>query len=230
MINQNLLEIRKRILAACSRAKTDPGLVTLVAVSKGRTSEQIRQAIEAGITDIGENRVQEASLKYKQFSPVNRGPSVIRWHMVGHLQTNKAKDAVAIFDLIQSVDSMRLASEIDRQAARINKIQDILLEVKTSPEAAKFGIKPEDAVEVLKKISALKNTSVKGLMTVAPITDKPEEARLYFRMLRELRDKIYELRVAGCELRILSMGMTDDFEVAIEEGSTMVRLGRAIFD
>jgi pyridoxal phosphate enzyme (YggS family) len=150
--------------------------------------------------------------------------------MVGHLQTNKVKDAVKIFGLIQSVDSLHLAREIDRQAAKINKIQDILIEVKTSPEATKFGLKPDEAVEVMKEIAELKNISIKGLMTIAPIVDNPGKTRPYFRLLRELRDKINELRTPNSELQTLSMGMTDDFEVAIEEGSNMVRVGRAIFE
>jgi pyridoxal phosphate enzyme (YggS family) len=150
--------------------------------------------------------------------------------MVGHLQTNKVKDAVKIFDLIQSVDSLHLAEEIDKQAAKINKIQDILIEVKTSPEATKFGLQLEVVIEVIKGITKLKNLNIKGLMTIAPIVDNPEKARPYFRLLRELGDKINESRITNHESRILSMGMTDDFEVAIEEGANMVRLGRAIFD
>jgi len=147
--------------------------------------------------------------------------------LVGHLQTNKVKDAVRIFDLIQSVDSLRLAAEIDKQAAKINKIQDILIEIKTSPEATKFGLKPNAAIEVIKEIAQLKNINMKGLMTIAPLVDEPEKTRPYFRQLRELRDY---LRAMNYELGILSMGMTDDFEVAIEEGSNMVRIGRAIFE
>jgi pyridoxal phosphate enzyme (YggS family) len=142
--------------------------------------------------------------------------------MVGRLQTNKVKDAVGIFDLIQSVDSFRLAQEIDRQAARINKVQDILLEVKTSPEATKSGIAPEDLPGLIENISQLKGVNIKGLMTIAPLVDNPEKARPYFRQLRELSERFNPRP-------ILSMGMSDDFEVAIEEGSTMVRLGRAIF-
>jgi pyridoxal phosphate enzyme (YggS family) len=149
--------------------------------------------------------------------------------MVGHLQANKVKYAVKLFDLIQSVDSLRLAEEINKESAKINKIQDILLEVKTSPEATKFGLMSEGAVEVIKEISRLKNIRIQGLMTIAPIVDNPQLARPYFRMLRDLRDKICQLPFANYHLPILSMGMTDDFEVAIEEGATMVRIGRAIF-
>jgi pyridoxal phosphate enzyme (YggS family) len=150
--------------------------------------------------------------------------------MVGHLQTNKVKEAVRIFDLIQSVDSLRLAAEIDKQAAKINKIQDILIEIKTSPEATKFGLSPAETIETLRVMAQFRNINIKGLMTVAPIVDSPEETRPYFKKLRELQDSINAQRTTHNALRILSMGMTDDFEVAIEEGSNMVRLGRAIFE
>lgn len=220
MIKENLLKVKERISLACSKINKDPNSVTIVAISKARPPEQIKEAIEAGITDIGENRVQEAIIKYNGLRPT-------QWHMVGHLQTNKARDAVRIFDLIHSVDSVRLASEIDKQAARINKIQDILIQVNTSGEPTKFGLKPDDTIEVVEEITRFKNINIKGLMTVMPIVDNAEKTRLYFRMLRGLRDKINQLTT--CQLTVLSMGMTDDFEVAIEEGSNMVRLGRAIF-
>ncbi len=223
MIKDNVLKIKERIAIICTKIKQDPGLITIVAVSKGRTVQQIREAIEAGITDIGENRVREALIKYNELITHNSKLRTIKWHMVGHLQTNKVKDAVRIFDLIQSVDSIRLASEMDKQAAKINKIQDILVEVKVSPEATKFGFEPEEVIKATKEISQFKNLNIKGLMTIAPIVDDPEKARPYFRMLKELKDRI------NGQL-ILSMGMTDDFEAAIEEGSNMVRLGRAIFE
>ena len=149
--------------------------------------------------------------------------------MVGHLQANKAKDAVRIFDLIHSVDSLRLAEELDKQAAKIDKLQDILIEVNTSGEAAKFGLKPGEVAGVIKDIAQLKNLNVRGLMTIAPIVDNPDAARPYFRNLKELSYKINELLPPNSKLQTLSMGMTDDFEVAIEEGSTMVRIGRGIF-
>jgi pyridoxal phosphate enzyme (YggS family) len=219
----NITRIKELIFRACSRINRNPEEITIVAVSKGRTVEQIQEAIEAGITDIGENRVQEAILKFSQLSKIKR-------HLVGHLQTNKAKDAVKIFDLIHSVDSLRLAEEIDKQAARINKVQDILIEVNTSGEESKFGIKPGELSGLAKSISESKNIRLLGLMTVAPIVDNPEMARLYFRQLKELLGRVNELRALSSELKVLSMGMTDDFQVAIEEGATMVRLGRAIFD
>jgi len=230
MIKDNLSKVYQRISSVCSKVNQNPDSVTIVAVSKGRSVEGIREALEAGITDIGENRIQEALLKYNRLMTNDYRLSTIKWHMVGHLQTNKVKDAVKIFDLIQSVDSARLAAEIDKQAAKINKIQDILIEIKTSAEATKSGIKPDDATEVIKEIAKFKNINIKGLMTIAPIVASPEETRPYFRKLREIKNSINRQRITNNELTILSMGMTDDFEIAIEEGSTMVRLGRAIFE
>jgi pyridoxal phosphate enzyme (YggS family) len=237
MIKENVPSIRKRIALVCSKFNRDFNSITVVAVSKGRASEQIKEAFEAGITDIGENRVQEALLKYNELQTPNSPLpgrqagklQTIRWHMVGHLQTNKIKEAVRIFDLIHSVDSIRLAKEIDKESAKINKIQNLLIEIKTSPEAAKFGLKPDEAVEFMKEIAELKNISIKGLMTIAPIVDNPEKTRPYFMILKELLFKINRLGILNYELKTLSMGMTDDFEVAIEEGSNMLRLGRAIF-
>ncbi|MFH1458630.1 MAG: YggS family pyridoxal phosphate-dependent enzyme [Candidatus Omnitrophota bacterium] len=150
--------------------------------------------------------------------------------MVGHLQTNKVKQAVKIFDLIHSVDSTRLAQEIDKQAAKIGKTQEILIEVKTSTEATKFGFLPDETADAVKEISRLKNIKLQGLMTIAPLVTNPEEARPCFRTLRELRDEISKLGIWNLEFGILSMGMSDDFEVAIEEGTTMVRIGRAVFE
>lgn len=229
MLRDNIFKIRERIASLCSRIAQNPYPVTIIAVSKGRTTEEIREAVEAGIKDIGENKVQEAIVKYNdmQYAASNKQ---IKWHMVGHLQTNKVKEAVRIFDFIHSVDSLHLAVEIDKQAARINKIQDVLIEVKTSDEATKFGLKPEDTIEVIKELSKLKNINIKGLMTIAPVVASPEDARPYFRELRVLKDKINTTGVIHQKLQVLSMGMTDDFEVAIEEGANMIRLGRAIFE
>jgi pyridoxal phosphate enzyme (YggS family) len=223
MIRDNILRVRERIFTVCSRLNLDVSQIVIVAVSKGRDIEQIGQAIDAGITDIGENRVQEAAAKY-------RNQRSVKWHLVGHLQTNKVKEALKVFDLIHSVDSLHLAEEIDRQAERINKVQDILLEVKTSEEPTKFGLKPEETIEVIKKISGFKNINIKGLMTIAPAVSNPKEARPYFRKLRELREEMLNLRLMTCDLPLLSMGMTDDFEIALEEGANMLRLGRVIFD
>jgi pyridoxal phosphate enzyme (YggS family) len=230
MIKENILRINEQIWRVCSKVNRDPKEVSIVTVSKGRSPQEIKEAVLAGITDIGENRVQEAIAKYNELRPNTYDLRPIKWHMVGHLQTNKVKEAVQIFALIQSVDSLHLAAEIDKQAAKINKIQDILIEIKTSKEATKFGLKSDEAIEVIKEIVRLKNVNIKGLMTIAPLVDNPEKARPYFRMLRELRDKFSQYSVLSAPYSVLSMGMTDDFEVAIEEGSNMVRLGRAIFE
>ncbi|MBM3245666.1 MAG: YggS family pyridoxal phosphate-dependent enzyme [Candidatus Omnitrophica bacterium] len=224
MIKDNILQARARIASVCAKLGLNPDSITIVCVAKNRTIEKVKEAIACGLFNIGENRVQEALLKYDQLSGV-------KWHLVGHLQTNKVKDAVKIFDLIHSVDSLRLAGEINKQAARIGKIQDILIEVKTSPEAAKYGVLPEETAGLVEAIKGLKNVSLKGLMTIAPLLDNPEETRPYFKQLRQLKDKIcidFGFRVS--DFGLLSMGMTDDFEVAIEEGANIIRIGRGIFD
>jgi hypothetical protein len=230
MIKKNILHIQERITSLCSRVGIDAASITIVAVGKGRTIEQIKEVIGGGIRDIGENRLQEALLKYDHLKITNFELRNIKWHMVGHLQTNKVKEAVKIFDLIHSVDSLKLAEEIDKQAGRIDKVQDVLIEVNTSGEQTKFGLKPESVIEVIKTALEFKNINIKGLMTIAPFVDNPEKARPYFKLLRELRDRINKLRVAVYDLQILSMGMTDDFEVAVEEGANIIRLGRAIFE
>jgi PLP dependent protein len=229
-VYDNLLKLQERIRSACLRSGRDPERVILVAVSKGRTVDEIKEAVEAGLNDIGESRVQEALAKFNELASERVSEKRIRWHLIGQLQTNKARDAVKAFDLIHSVDSLRLAQEIDRQAARMGKMQEILIEVKTSPEATKFGVNPQEAERIIKEITKFKNIKLKGLMTVAPVVDSPEKTRPYFRALREISESVNKLQVASCNLSILSMGMSDDFEVAIEEGATMVRIGRAIFE
>ena len=190
--------------------------MTLVCVTKEAAVPQMEEALEAGAVMFGENRVQDAAAKHKAIG------DKAAWHLIGHLQTNKAKDAVKIFTLIHSVDSLHLAQEIDKQAGKIGKVQDILIQVNTSGEESKFGISPEGAVGLVKDAGSLKNLSIKGLMTIAPEVGDAETVRPYFAALRKLRDSINPAWH-------LSMGMTNDFEVAIEEGSTMVRLGRIIF-
>jgi pyridoxal phosphate enzyme (YggS family) len=226
MVERNILEVKQRIQKVCNSIAVDPSTITIVAVSKNRTPEEIKQVIKAGISDIGENRVQEAVSKYTALKDM---PS-IRWHMVGHLQTNKVKEAVKIFDLIQSVDSLRLAEEINKQAGKINKIQDILIEVKTSSEPTKFGIEPDKVLGFLKEIVNFKNLKIKGLMTIAPYFADPEKTRPFFRILRQLKEKINQQDELSLKLEILSMGMSNDFEIAIQEGSNMLRIGRAIFE
>lgn len=224
MIRENISRVMEKIISACANAGRNPQEITVVAVSKNRALGQIEEVIAEGIRNIGESKVQEALSKYNAL----RSPQDVTWHMVGRLQTNKVKDAVGIFDLIHSLDSLRLASEINRQAQRLGKVQDVLVEIKTSPEEAKSGLRPDEAPDAIKQMAELKHINIQGLMTIAPLADNSEKTRPYFRMLKELKDKINQLTAR--KLTILSMGMTDDFQIAIEEGATMVRLGRAIFE
>ena len=240
-ISRNIDGIRQVVSAIGAARGKDRQEITILAVTKGRTVEQIKEVIAQGIADIGENRVQEALVKYNALphpprpalsflkEPSDDRKGGVKWHMIGHLQTNKVKEAVRIFDLIQSVDSLRLARAISKEAGKINKQQDILLEVQTSPEKSKFGLKPQEIPEVFKEISSLPHIEIKGLMTIAPFTDNPEISRPYFKMLRELSEKIDWRWEAGDRKPIVSMGMSGDFAVAIEEGANMIRLGRAIF-
>jgi hypothetical protein len=216
-IADNLCSVRERAAAACERAGRAPNEVTIVGVSKTFPAALVAEACRAGLTDIGENRVQEAAAKIPAVEALGSSP---RWHLVGHLQTNKVKTALGLFDIIHSVDSVRLAELISRQAAN-QPVRPILLEVNVAGEASKFGLRPEETGRALEGIARLPGLAVQGLMTVAPLVDDPEEVRPVFRELRRLRDAL--------GLRDLSMGMTDDFEVAIEEGATIVRIGRAIF-
>ena len=181
MINENLQKVRGQISDVCARINKDPDKITIVCVTKARGVSQIQEAIGLGLGNIGENKVQEAQEKYQQISGV-------KWHMIGHLQSNKAKDAVKIFDLIHSVDSLSLAQEIDKQAAKINKVQSVMLEVKTSWEATKFGFLPQALTDACAVIFKLHNVSIKGLMTIAPVVKNAKEAAHYFAFLRQLRD------------------------------------------
>lgn len=229
MVAKNVAFCRGRIEAAAKNVGRMPSDIALVVVTKSVSLPLIREALDAGCAHIGESKLQEALLKYGVLSAYARDKGLrLVWHMVGHLQSNKVKDAVRIFDMIHSVDSVRLARQIDKEALELGKIQDILLEVKTSPETTKSGFCPEDVCGAVKEMAALKNISVKGLMTIAPPVDKAEKARPYFSMLRKLRDEIDQSPVLF-PLPILSMGMTDDYEIAVEEGSTIVRIGRGIF-
>lgn len=216
MIIDNVRRVQARIAAACGRVHRDPAGVMLVAVTKGRPIEDILQVLSAGVLDIGENRIQEALEKHRALKSTGQYPGQVRWHMIGHLQTNKVKDAVAISALIHSVDSLKLAQEIDTQAAKISKKQDILVEVKTSGEPAKYGIHPSELSALIAGIAQLRNVRLKGLMTMAPAADEVS-ARQCFRTLRSMGQPV------------LSMGMSDDFEAAVEEGATIVRVGRALF-
>lgn len=192
--------------------------ITLVVVTKTIDTPRIREAISAGATHLGENYVQEAASKWQDLGPA------VRWHFIGHLQRNKAVQAVRMFDVIESVDSLHLAEEIGRRAKALGKTPDILIEVNLAGEESKFGVSPEDALSLSEKVSAAEGIRMQGLMGMAPFVDDPEEARPYFACLKELWDKLPKE-----QRRYLSMGMSHDFEVAIEEGSNMVRIGAAIF-
>ena len=222
-IKENLEKIAEKIRLRLELAGRNSGDITMVAVTKTVEEDGIREAIACGVRIIGESRVQEAKEKYGKL-----GNEVI-WHLVGHLQTNKAKDAVKIFDLIHSVDSIKLAKEIDRQARKAGKVQKVLIEVNLSGEETKYGLSPEEVIPFLKDISELPNMKVEGLMTMAPFYENPEDCRPYFRRLKELVEKVKARKIKNVEMKYLSMGMTNDYEVAIEEGSNMVRIGRAIF-
>ncbi len=223
MIAENLKSVTQRIAKCCDKTGKPVSDVKLVCVTKSVDIERIRAALGLGVAILGENRVQEAVAKYRLLS------AKAEWHLIGHLQTNKVKDAVGIFNLIHSVDSIRLAAEIDKEARKAGKVQDALIEVNVSEEPAKYGVRPADLPIIIKEIIVYNNISIKGLMAMAPETYDPEKARPYFCRLRQLRDEIVKSKICPLELGTLSMGMSGDFEVAIEEGSNMVRIGRAIF-
>ncbi|HCL91088.1 MAG TPA: YggS family pyridoxal phosphate-dependent enzyme [Candidatus Atribacteria bacterium] len=225
-IKNNLEKINEKIKKAALKVNRNPEDIKLVAVTKTATIEQIKEAISAGVKIIGENKVQEAKEKYQVLSA---DIADIGWHLVGHLQTNKVKYAIEIFDLIHSVDSIKLAEEIDKRSLQFGMVTNILVEVNVSGEETKYGIKPEEVEPFLKEISEFSRIKVRGLMTIAPIAEDKEEVRPYFRKLRELSEKIENKNIKNVKMDYLSMGMTEDFEVAVEEGANMVRIGRGIF-
>lgn len=222
-IADNLKIVQNRIAAAAHRARRDPSSIKLIVVTKTVDIGRLREAVKAGAAILGENRVQEAREKIEVLGPV------ADWHLIGRLQTNKAKYAVRLFSLIHSVDSLELARELDRQAAKARKVQDVLIEVNTSLEASKAGIGAEGALALVQEAAKLGNIAVKGLMTIPPFFDDPEKARPYFKELCGLAERIARERIPGVSMQELSMGMSGDFETAIEEGATMVRVGTAIF-
>jgi PLP dependent protein len=217
----NLEKIQQRINAACDRAGRTPDSVILQAVSKGQSADTIREASKLGLRLFGENKVQEAKIK------IGQCPGNLRWHMIGHLQSNKCRDAVHFFEMIQSVDSLSLAEEINKWADKSAKTMPILLEVNIAGESSKFGYKPDQLLAEFLQINALKKIEIHGLMTIAPWTPEPEKVRPIFQKLRHLKEQCEDL--LGAPLPHLSMGMSGDFEVAIEEGATLVRIGTALF-
>lgn len=223
-IAARLTALTSRIRTAAAAAGRSAGEIRLVAASKTFPPPAIREAVAAGVSDIGENYIQEARDKCAalQGTPV-------RWHFIGHLQTNKAKYAVRMFDLIHTVDSYRLALELDRCAQKINKVQAVLIQVNLAGEASKSGVAPEEALPLIRRAAALEHIAVKGLMTLPPYFNAPEKVRPFFAALRRLRDRIAAEQLETTGLPELSMGMTGDFEAAVAEGATLVRIGTAIF-
>ncbi|MBI4353757.1 MAG: YggS family pyridoxal phosphate-dependent enzyme [Candidatus Omnitrophica bacterium] len=240
MLAENLARIRQRIHQACQRCGRDPHAVTLVCVTKTIPSEIIRQALALGVTDIGENRVQEARAKQAELTA---SPKSIRWHMVGHLQRNKAKDAVELFEVVHSVDSVVLAEALEQQLEKreqgagsreqAKRFVEVFLQVNVSGEMTKFGCRPDDVEVLAHRVTELPHLRLSGLMTMPPLSDNPEDARPHFRRLRELRDALQQYVHSALPIPhsplLLSMGMSNDCEVAIEEGADLVRIGTAIF-
>ncbi len=224
---QRIQTVRDVIAQAARRAKRQPEEITLVAVSKTVSAEQIAAAAHLGITTFGENRVQEAEEKQALLARYVDLPR-LDWHLVGHLQSNKARRAVELFSMIESLDSVPLANQLDRLARERDRTVEVLVEVNVGGEATKFGFAPADLAAAFRRIADLPRLRVRGLMTVAPLVPDPELARPFFRALRALRDRLVAEN-PGVELPELSMGMTGDYPVAIEEGATIVRIGRAIF-
>jgi len=214
----NIKEVRRRINEAAERAGRDPKGITLIAVTKTAAVDQVKEAIDSGVTDFGENRVQAAKEKISCLS----GFPDIKWHMIGHLQTNKVKQAALLFDAVHSVDSLRLAKELSLKAIEVQKTMPVFIEVNVSGEETKYGIKEGEAEGLIEESRRLGGLELKGLMTMAPFSDDPEASRPYFRSLK--------LKAESLKLKELSMGMSGDFEVAIEEGATIVRIGSAIFN
>jgi pyridoxal phosphate enzyme (YggS family) len=217
----NLQSIRQRIAAACERAQRDPASITLMAVTKTHPPESVQAAADLGIVYFGENKVQEAKAK------IPHCPGKLRWHFIGHLQSNKARDAVDLFEMIQSVDSLSLAQELSKRCEQAGKRLPVLLEVNLAGEASKFGYGPERLLAELSEVNALPRLEIHGLMTVPPWKPVAEQVRPFFRAARELKQRCEDR--LGAPLPQLSMGMSGDFEVAIEEGATIVRIGTALF-
>lgn len=219
-----LERIRERIKKAAEKTDRAADSIRLIAVSKTMPAEVVQEAIEAGVTDLGENYIQEAREKINTLATAD-----VNWHFIGHLQSNKAKYAVRLFDLIHSVDSLKLAQELNKYAQKNDKIQAVLVQVNVAKEESKSGVHVENTLELLKNIAQLENIAVQGLMTMPPYFNAPEKVRPFFAALRRLRDQINAAGLPNIALDELSMGMTGDFEAAIEEGATMVRIGTAIF-
>lgn len=223
MIKDQLREVEEKISAACQRAGRNREDVTLIAVSKTKPVETLKEAYDLGIRVFGENKVQELTQKYEVL------PKDIHWHMIGHLQTNKVKYIIDKVDLIHSVDSLKLAQTVEKEAAKHGLVKDILIEVNVAEEESKFGLRMEEVIPFLEQISGFSHVRVRGLMTIAPFVENAEENRSIFADLHKLSVDIEKKNIDNVNVSILSMGMTNDFEIAIEEGATMVRIGTGIF-
>lgn len=223
MLEDNIAKVKENIKAACKRAGRDADAVTLVAVSKTKPLSDIETLLKTGQMEYGENYVQELCEKYEQIS------MPVHWHMIGHLQTNKVKYIIDKTVLIHSVDSLHLAKQIEKEAGKNNIVAQILLQVNIAEEDTKFGVKADEVIKLAEEISHLPHVHIRGLMTSAPFVSNPEENRCYFRKLHKLFVDIRDKNIDNVTMDILSMGMTNDYEIAIEEGSTMVRVGTAIF-
>jgi pyridoxal phosphate enzyme (YggS family) len=223
-VKKRLSAVQHKIQAAAADCGRDPRTVRLVAVSKTQPVEIVREAVFAGINVFGENYIQEAREK---FNALYNEP--VSWHFIGHLQTNKAKYAVCMFDLIHSVGSFKLATELNKQAGKLNKVQKILIQVNISQEPTKSGVTLEETITLIRRIAEYKHIAVMGLMTMPPFFNEPEKVRPYFKALRELGGQIAKEKIPHVSMQELSMGMTGDFQTAVEEGATLVRIGTAIF-
>lgn len=223
MLKENLERVHQAIDAACKRVSRDSSEVTLIAVSKTKPLSDLEAVLDLGELEFGENKVQELVDKYEHIK------SPVHWHMIGHLQTNKVKYIVDKVTLIHSVDSYKLAAQISKEALKKQVDVDILIEVNVAEEESKFGLKTEDTLDLVREIAKLPNIHIKGLMTIAPFVDNPEDNRMVFRSLKQLSVHIDSCQIDNVSMEILSMGMTGDYTVAIEEGATMVRVGTGIF-
>ncbi len=222
-INKNISKVKKHVNRSAKEAGTNPDDIEIVAVTKTVEADVIKEAINHGITSIGENRVQELVKKYEIIG------DKVKWHMIGHLQRNKVKYIIDKVSLIHSLDSYRLAVEINKRAKNKDLVMPCLLQVNISGEESKHGVKAEETEELLRKIGLLEHVAIMGLMTIAPYTQNPEETRKYFRALREMSENIREKKIKNITMKYLSMGMSNDFEVAVEEGGNLIRVGSKIF-
>ena len=223
MVAENLIQVQKNIKEACKKVNRDPDEVTLIAVSKTKPVEMLKEAYEAGARVFGENKVQEIVDKYDQM------PSDVKWHLIGHLQRNKVKYIVDKVAMIHSVDSLRLAETIEKEAEKKNVVVPILIEVNVAEEESKFGLKPEEVLSFIEQIADFSHIQIKGLMTIAPYVENAEENREIFRELKKLSVDIAAKNINNVTMSVLSMGMTGDYMVAVQEGATMVRVGTGIF-